>query len=587
MSWWFNLVLFFFLSVPLLAQVLNPHPDYASTVENLRAYLRDQMGRDHVKGLSLALVDGDKIVWSEGFGYADDRAKVPATADTLYRLDFVTKLFTAVEIMRLNAKGRLGLDDPLGADLPGFSIHNRFKRAKPITIRSLLAHHSGLPADYHQGMWAEEPGTLAQLVKDLRDDYLAAPPQAFYKYSDLDYDLLGRIIELKDHKPYAQALRENLLEPLGMVSSTFELDPADQVKLAKGYDKGRETAPLHLRDLPAGGLLSSANDMARFIRFFFTRKPALVPAKALDLMFREQYPGIPLDFGHYQGLGWMLDGLEMENYRDMAWHDGDYGPYFCRVALLRDEKLGVVVMANTMESHEMGRDTALRALKLMREEKYGIPANLVKPKAVMPKLITVPEEKLGKYVGDYAGIGKAAVITRDGAHLRGDLMGHQFDLVPTTGNKFIPRVMILFFPIHLPEYTVDFETVGGRDVIILGGLGAPVVFEKIKPVPIPEAWHQWLGRYRLDDPDGQTKFENMTLEAKGGLLTFNARISSKVFNVTDTDYQINLEPISDEDAIVSGLVSPDGDTVHLYRQDGQVRIYYAGLRFTKVEETTK
>jgi len=188
---------------------------------------------------------------------------------------------------------------------------------------------------------------------------------------------------------------------------------------------------------------------------------------------------------------------------------------------------------------------------------------------------------LDKYVGFYSGIGKPARIWKDGAQLRGDLMGHQFDLVPTAENKFIPRIMILFFPIHLPEYTVEFQNVEGKEVIILGGLGTPIVFEKIEPKRFPEAWAKWLGKYRLDDPDGETQFKNMTLEEKDGFLTFNAKITSKVFNATDTDYKIALEPVSNDSAVVSGLVSSDGDTVHVSREGGQVRLYYAGLRFTQ------
>jgi hypothetical protein len=75
----------------------------------------------------------------------------------------------------------------------------------------------------------------------------------------------------------------------------------------------------------------------------------------------------------------------------------------------------------------------------------------------------------------------------------------------------------------------------------------------------------------------------MSLEDRQGLLTVNARITSKVFNVTDTNYLITLEALSDNDAVVSGLFYPDGDTVHASREAGQIRLYYAGLRFTKLD----
>ncbi len=549
-------MLIFFFSfllplVPVVVQkgwaydVLFAQTDYTSTIENLKDFIRQGMGRDNVKGLSLALVDGGKIVWKTGFGEADEKNKIPATADTLYRVDSVSKILTALEIMRLTQKGRLTLDQPVAEALPGFSIRSRFKDSKEITIRSLLAHHSGLPAAYHQGMWVEKAESLAQLAEDLKQDYLVAPPQSFYKYSDLDYSLLGRIIELKDRQSFSDAMRDHLLRPLGMDSSTFDLSPSVRERMAKGYSGGKERPQLYLRDIPAGGMVSSADDMARLLRFIFTDQPSLVKPDILNSMYQEQYTGIPLDFGHHMGLGWMLNGLGMDNTKNLAWHDGDYVPHFCRIALLTKEKLGVVIFSNCEESRLLVRDLALRALKLMREAKYGVPADLTKPKIVMPVLISVPEEKINQFVGFYSGIGKAAEISKGGAHLRADLMDHQFDLVPTAENKFIPRIMILFFPIHIPQYGVEFTTVEGKDVAILSGLGDPVVFEKIQPIPIPLAWQECLGRYQLDNPDGQTQFKNMTLEDRGGLLTVNARITSKVFDITDTDYLITLESISD------------------------------------------
>ncbi len=276
------------------------------------------MDHDHVKGLSIALVDGDQVVWQTGFGVADEKNRTPATSDTLYRVDSVSKVVTAVEVMRLLGQGGLGLDEPLSQALPDFFIHSRFHHSKPITLRSLLAHHSGMPAAYQQGMWVENPESLAQLIEDLKQDYLATPPQSFYKYSDLDYSLLGRLIEIQTRRPFAQAMRDGLLMPLGMDSSTFDLNPMVRERMAKGYQNGNETPPLYLRDIPSGGMVSSADDMARFIRFLFTGKPALVPPQILGSMYQEQFPGLPLDFGHHIGLGWMLNGLDFDGSQDLA-----------------------------------------------------------------------------------------------------------------------------------------------------------------------------------------------------------------------------------------------------------------------------
>jgi CubicO group peptidase (beta-lactamase class C family) len=586
-----------FLPFAVMALLLLPAPvpaeepsqtDYAPVKKDLVSFIRREMDRQHVKGLSLALVDGSRAVWGEGFGFADESRKIPATADTLYRLQSVSKIFTAVEIMRLAEQGLVRLDQPLTQYLPEFYIQSRFKQALPITLRSLLAHHSGIPASYLPGMWVENEESLAQLVEYLAEDYLVSPPQTLYKYSNLDYCLLGRVIERQTGRPFAEALKEDLLEPLGMDSSTFDLTPGVKERLAKAYCDGKETPPVFLRDVPTGGMVSSADDMARFLQFLFTGAESPVKTATIEAMYQEQYGGLPLDFGHKVGLGWQLSGLDIPGSEITAWHDGVYPPYTCQVAVLPKEKLGVVVLSNTAEVRKgFGEELVTRALKLMLEAKAGVRADLSKPKAVMPKLVQVPEEKINRYVGYYSGFGKAARISKGGSHLRADLMDNQFDLIPTSENKFIPRVTALFFDIHIPQYSVEFTQVEGKDVAILTGKKEPLVFEKINPMPIPHSWEECLGKYQMDDPDGDTEFKDMTLEEKDGLLTVNAKVTCRVFYVKDVDYKIAVEPISDEDLVVMGLFYPNGDTIHATRENGQIRLYYAGLRFTKTDNPGK
>src|SRR6185295_15034256 len=108
------------------------HYTYQQLKENLTQFIRDKVGSDNVKSLSLALVDGEEIVWSAGFGTADESHRLAATADTRYAIGGVSRLFTAAEVLRLAEKKRVSLDRPLSQLIPGFSIHNRFKKTKPI-----------------------------------------------------------------------------------------------------------------------------------------------------------------------------------------------------------------------------------------------------------------------------------------------------------------------------------------------------------------------------------------------------------------------------------------------------------------------
>ncbi len=220
-------------------------PDYASTKKDLTAFIQKEMDKDNVKGLSLALVDGDKVVWKEGFGMADEKNHIPATAGTLYRVDSISKILTAMEIMRLAGKGRIGLDEPIEEALPGFSIHSRFKGSKDITVRSLLAHHSEPPGRLSSGHVGGKSRIPRPTGRGPETGLPGGAPQSFYKYSDLDYSLLGRIIELKEHRSFTEAMRDNLFKPLGMDSSTFDLSPVIRERMAKGYSGGKERPPLY------------------------------------------------------------------------------------------------------------------------------------------------------------------------------------------------------------------------------------------------------------------------------------------------------------------------------------------------------
>ena len=155
--------------------------DYVPAKQYLSAVIKQDMAKHDVKGLSIALIDDQKVVWVEGFGYADVANQVPATADTVYRIGSISKVLTATEIMRLAEQGKVDLDKAVTAYVPEFSIQNRFADSKPITLRALLAHHSGLPSDVLKGMWVDHPVSLTEYIMALHEESLASPPQLLYK----------------------------------------------------------------------------------------------------------------------------------------------------------------------------------------------------------------------------------------------------------------------------------------------------------------------------------------------------------------------------------------------------------------------
>ncbi len=317
--------------------------------------------------------------------------------------------------MRRVDQGDIVLDGALAAQLPDFSIDSRFADAQPITVRALLAHHCGLPSDRLNGMWTQSPVDLATLQDQLHAEGVAPPPQGQYKYSNLDYDLLGRLIEVRARESFVTAMQQDLLEPLGMTQSTFGLASQAASRMAKGYRDGNATPAVELRDRPAGSLITSVNDLARFIRFVLadgrteTGKP-LLTASTLRAMFAPQFAGLPLDFGNEIGLGWMIAGVHVPGLGHIAWHNGEYPGYYGSLMIARERKLGVVILANGQAAKGFVIQVGSKALQLALAARLGVAVPAAEDHKSEPQRIAMSDAQLAQYAGEYVVFGQLSSI---------------------------------------------------------------------------------------------------------------------------------------------------------------------------------
>ena len=566
--------------------------DYEPAKQYLSALIKQDMAKHDVKGLSIALVDNQKVVWAEGFGYADVANQVPATADTEYRIGSISKVVTATEIMRLAEQGKLELDKPVTDYVPEFSIHNRFADSKPITLRALLAHHSGLPSDVLKGMWVDHPVSLAEYVRALREESLASPPQSLYKYSNIDFSLLGRVIENVEHQEFSSAMQQNLLAPLGMTDSSFQLTPEIEHRYARVYRNGKEATRLSLRDTPAGGMLSSANDMSRWLRFIFADGSAqgvlIIKPETLHEMLKPQFEGLDTDFGHKIGMAWMLSGLSVPGGQPLAWHNGGFPPYQAHLSMLPEQKLGVIILTNSDEASQFITQLGTQALELAYETKYGAPPTRDTAKQT-PKPVRISHDDLARYAGHYAMFnGQLGFISVDGDQLKTSLFDRSFSLQPISADTFLPKANVAFGLISIPIDTlsVRFQTVRGKDVAVLGGLPAPFAFERVPSADIPDAWRKRVGMYQTDTSDEQFDFKRaeLTIESgatESGILVFKAVIASK--NGVDPEAKVTyaLQAISDHEAVVSGIGNGEGGVVRAIDSSNGTELVYSGFRFAR------
>ena len=413
------------LTVTPAARAQAPDP-YKPAVEQLQALVEREVADKRLPALSIALVDDQRVVWSKGFGHQDRDGKVPATAETVYRVGSVSKLFTDVAVMRLVEQGEIDLDAPVTKYLPDFKPVNPFDDT-PITLRHLMAHRSGLIREPPVGNYFDPTGpTLAQTVASVNGTDLVYPPGKRVKYSNAAIGVVGYALEKTRGEKFETYLKRQVLDPLGMTSSSFEPTPATKKGLADAVMwtyHGREfPAPtFELGMAPAGSMYSTVLDLAKFASCLFAGggKPLLKPETVAE-MFRPQFAKPDAKDGF--GIGFMIG--ELEGKKKIG-HGGAIYGFATELAALPEEKLGVVVVASRDVANDVVERIAEEALRLMLAAKHGKPLPAFETPKPLPRgrgtATRRPVEKQGPVVRPDR-VGRPAVASaRTAASFRAEL----------------------------------------------------------------------------------------------------------------------------------------------------------------------
>ena len=562
--------------------------DYTYTERYLSWFIPREMRRVGVPGLSIALVDDQKVVWAQGFGYADDARKLPASAQTLYGIGSISKLFTATAVMQLVEQGRIDLDAPVSRYLPEFSMRTRYTESTPITARNLLTHHAGLPGDYLKGMWSLHPAPFEQVFPLLRDEYVSYPPDLVFSYSNLGYSLLGRLVEKVSGRPYTSYMQDALLTPLGMDHTRFLSQPTNDPELAVGYRQGKPGAERYLlREVPAGALVSNVSDMSRFIRLCLADGQvgthALISGETLHSMWRRQNTDVALDMDFRIGLSWMLGKPDLDYAGPVVQHSGGTHGAASQLILLPQHKLGVIVLANSAVASAALNDIAVQALKLALEAKTGLPEPAA-PKPAAPAVLTMTATPLSPLAGHYASnLGSVFTLRDKGSYLQTQFLGKTMALLPRADGTFALQYrMFSWLPINLARLqavSVSVDTIGERQVVTFHYKGQRFLAGvKIAPHPVSPAWLARTGRYVIvNKGDDGTLFENTQLAYENGLLVLKYTLPE----APGFTPSIALDPVSDMEAISQGLGRFMGETFRVIRVQGQERIAYSGYELRR------
>jgi CubicO group peptidase (beta-lactamase class C family) len=564
------------------------HGDYAYAKRYLSWLIDKEMKKNDVTGLSIALVDDQRIVWSQGFGYADKEQNIPATPETVYRLGSISKLFTASAAMQLAEQGQIDIDCPLATYLPDFSIKTRFPAAGPITPRNIMTHHSGLPSDRVKGMWTRHPDEFTRLVAQIHDEYVAYPPNYVFAYSNLGVTLLGDMVGKVSGVGFSAYVDRALLQPMGMTHSSFTAK-SEAPLLAKAYKGGKEAEEYALRDVPAGGLNSSVLDMSRFMQMLFADGRSggqqILRAETLAEMLRPQNTDVPLDLNFRIGLGWMLGGLggmDIQNAGPVAHHAGGTLNFRSQLIALPQHKLGVIVLSNSNSAMNTVNRVATEAITIALESKTGI-RQPQREKAIENET-ELSAETLQTYVGYYATMAGLVKVSNDAGKLTASVAGKTLRLVPYADGQLRLKYKLMgLIPIDLGdlgEIGLSRANIGGREVLIGKTNGQSMLLgEKVVAVPLsPEVQH-YLGEYvpiNLGEDDAPI-LKSTRLKYQDGLLI--AETSSALpFEITASHV---LAPVASDEATVVGLGRGMGETIRLTKVGDELHAFFEGLELRR------
>lgn len=312
-----------------------------STARAALASLARAQSVGRLPSVAAGVVRDGELVWSAGRGTtvsrgSDDRPG----ADTQYKIGSVTKTMTAALVMLARERGELALSDRVGRFLPD----GPFAEA---TLRQLLSHSSGMSAEPHGSWWERSPGVdRAALVEAHRGASPVLEPGAQFHYSNLGYGVLGEVVAEVSGEPWAETLRAQLLDPLGMSRTSYD----QQAPHAEGFAVDALTGEVVVEPLPdtgvmapAGQLWSTVGDLATWLTALVDPERSVLSAASLAAMRTPQAASPDARDGSAYGLGLATTSA---GGRLLVGHGGSMPGFCCGVLVDVDSRTGAVVLAN-------------------------------------------------------------------------------------------------------------------------------------------------------------------------------------------------------------------------------------------------
>ena len=482
--------------------MVNFAPVYAA----LDRFIEERMTQANIPGMVVALTDREQLLRVSTYGFADIGTRTLVTPETLFEIGSISKSFTSMLLLQLQAEGRIDVHAPVARYLPWFEVQSAYE---PITIHHLLSHTAGITSG------VDFAPSSRYSTWTLRQTRAASAPGTHYHYSNVGYQALGYLLEELLQRPYAEILQERILTPLGMHATEPVFTHETRKRLAVGYEYFYDDRP----NLPTsalapatwlecgagdGSIAATAADLAIYLRLLLNKgRGSQVLSEANYHLMTQRV--IQVEENVYYGYG--LFTSERDGATVIG-HTGGMVGYNSVLLADPERGLGAIVFING-PGNPFGIGNF--ALKLLRA------AALEKELPASPALLTTLPMK---DVADYAGIyhsgnnDKALVVTHENGQL---LLEYRGETIPLAKLNASPDVFYTAHP-AFALYPLRFVRDDGQVVELHHG--SDWYAREHAPAPAPVAyssqWEAYVGHYRSYNP----WLSNFRIVLRKGILMF-------------------------------------------------------------------
>jgi CubicO group peptidase (beta-lactamase class C family) len=438
------------LVAPAMGSEASP-PSIDDALAAIAAYGPRALQEQGAPGMSVAITDRTHTLKILTFGYANVDAKSPVTEQTRFWIYSITKSMTALALLEQHDAGKVDLQAPVQRYLPWFSIHSN---GKPILVHELLSHTAGLPTYYSSA------NTFTFGVTALRSAHVLFTPGTSWSYSNLGYITLGEILATLTQRPWQDAIAAGVFGPIGMTDTDAYSTPSSTTGAAVGYgyrDYDRAMPPVDAPLIaivpfsdyidPAGSVISTPEDMARYIRFYLnggqteTGRQLLAPATFAAMTSPDRLAnGKPAgakevelaewpDF--YRQYGYGLSVFNTDGDR-LIGHTGGGGGYTACMQANLTRGFGAIAMSNLSEEPLHPCAIVRYAMAVLHAQNLGQPL----PPAPSPPPDPAIVKNAPQYAGTFSNNSSSLRVEFDGERLTLNDDGKTYRLLAGDTDQF-------------------------------------------------------------------------------------------------------------------------------------------------------